>query len=155
MPSIKNLIISLSIISLVGFGLFGCQPGVRKRPVGYLRVGKYLEIPMGVTYRPDLLLVLRRDIDGISAMSTACTYDLSPLTLKSKKGENGADEQRFFSSYTDSVYSIDGDVINGPAKAALPYYQLVLREGTYDGARDTVFVKIGHEVDRSWRLSDD
>ncbi len=120
-----------------------CQPG-RKRAYGYLRLGELAEQTAAERYMPEKNLMLRRDGAGFFVMSTLCTYDLSPLVR--------LPDGSFASEYSKSRYDGEGRVSSGPAKANLPYYELVLAPGVYGGVPDTLYVKIGEEVPREWRL---
>lgn len=126
----------------------GCESGVERRPFGYLRLGSIGAFQEPMKYLPNDAIVLRRDSGGFSAMSTLCTFDLSPLRLE--RGPGG--EIYLQSTVTKSRYAIDGKVIDGPAKAPLPYFFLELAVDDVGRAPDTLYVKIGKEVEPSWRL---
>lgn len=81
-------------------------------------------------------------------MSTMCTYDLTYLKRKQVDGQT-----LYVSEYTDSKYDLQGNVVSGPAIAALPYYQLKLDAGEYGGPKDTLYVYIGKTVPPEWRLN--
>jgi Rieske Fe-S protein len=100
------------------------------------------------TFFSDLKILLRRDSAGFYAMSTACTYDLSPLIFSERDGK-----LLWRSQYTESAYNPDGSVAHGPTKYPLPYYKLQVASGTIGGPPDTIFVEVGVERPSSWRLS--
>lgn len=128
-------------------GLSGCEPAVRERPYGDLRVGKMKDLLGPRTLVRDAGLLIRRDEGGWSAMSTLCTHDLSVLQLK----DNGQGPI-LTSMYTASTYGLDGTVLTGPAVKPLQYYELFIDQGLANGPRDTLYAKIGVEKDRNWRL---
>lgn len=132
----------------VCISLNSCDTSVRKRPDGFLKIGKVSDFLDAEVYLPDKRLMVRHDQRGISVMSTECTHDLSPL----KKIEAG-DSYIFASQYSDSKYDNLGRVISGPAKAPLPYYRVELASNSYESqVRDTLYVHIGKEVSIDWRL---
>ena len=126
----------------------GCNSKGRTRPIGFIRLGSAAELAQSEErYFPEARVLLRHDKGGFSAMSTVCTYDLSPLTHIQGQGDRA-----WISSYTSSSYDDHGHVTNGPAKASLPYYYLRLAPGIYGGAADTLYVEIGVERSEDWRL---
>lgn len=136
----------VQIFSVI-FLLAGCERGVMRRPPGYLRLGPISELDRTAYWIESERLLLRKDADGFYVMSTECTYDLSPLKLvKDAEGE------RFVSDYTPSKYDVSGKVLSGPAKAPLPYYELVAAPLDYGGQINTFYVRIGTEKPSSWRL---
>lgn len=138
------LITTLSLVALVG-----CEQSVRKRPFGYLKIGSVKEYLKSETYLPEMRLLVRYDeATGLSVMSTMCTHDLSPLTLT----RNSTGEEIFTSQYSESQYRKDGSVLNGPAVSPLPFFKIELKEGSYGGPADTLYVAVGSEVPASWRL---
>lgn len=100
------------------------------------------------TFFSDRKILLRRDAAGFSAMSTVCTYDLSPLIFLERDGKI-----LWRSQFTESAYNPDGSVAHGPTKYALPFYKLEMAAGTIGGPADTLFVEVGVERSESWRLS--
>lgn len=125
----------------------GCEPAVRERPYGDLRLGKITDFLAPETYLKAQRLLLRRDGAGWFIMSTMCTHDLSPLELRENNGQ-----RIFYSDYTTSSYDIDGAVLSGPAVEALPYFELYIDQGTYDGMKDTLYARIGEKRSKDWRL---
>ncbi len=121
--------------------------GNRKRPVGYLKLGKAADFRDSQQYLPEAWLVLMHDENGFYAMSSLCTYDLTPLSQASS--ESGIIWE---SKYSTSRYDQQGKVISGPAKHALPYYRLRFDSGVYNGPKDTLYALIGDEVEPGWRL---
>lgn len=136
------LIFTLGLISLFS----GCERHQR-RPYVYLRVGKIHDFKQQETYLPDLRLVIFKDEKGFSAMSTDCTYDLTPL----KRIEEGG-VVLYSSTYTTSQYTRDGEVKQGPTKFPLPRYKLEYASTLYGGVFDSLYVFIGDEVSKDWRL---
>ena len=94
------------------------------------------------TYLPNYGIMIRYDAGGFSAMSTYCTHDISPL----KRTNDG-----WNSSYSTSQYSPDGQVKQGPAKGALPYYELRIDQGVAGGPVDTIYIEVGRERPATWR----
>lgn len=126
----------------------GCDRGGKKRPIGFIRLGPAAELAeQGETFISEARILVRYDQGGFSAMSTACTYDLSALT---KVGYEGS--KRWVSSYSTSSYDEAGKVLKGPARVNLPFYRLQLAAGRYGGPADTLFVEVGAETDPEWRL---
>lgn len=128
--------------------LVSCQPQVRKRPFGYVRLGPAKNYLATETYEKDYNLLIRRDKQGLYAMSTKCTHDLSNLLLNRAGGRIV-----FSSSYSPSTYDQNGKVLTGPAKFDLPYFRLKIEAGKYGGPRNTLYAVIGDEVGPSWRMS--
>jgi len=143
--------LSKTLLTIAGIALClihsGCQSSVRKRPPGWLKLGKASEYTQAETYLPEKRLLLRKDERGFSVMSTECTHDLSGLVPK--KTDHGV---VFFSEYSDSQYAEDGKVLHGPAVADLPYFELRLDESVYGGPKDSLYVQIDKEVPKEWRL---
>ncbi|MBX7143731.1 MAG: Rieske 2Fe-2S domain-containing protein [Oligoflexia bacterium] len=127
--------------------LMSCEPSVRERPYGDLRLGKITEFLAPETYLKAQRLLLRRDERGWYVMSTMCSHDLSALELKEVDGK-----RVFYSQFTSSSYDLDGNVLSGPAVEALPYYELYIDQGTYDGMRDTLYARVGEKRSKDWRL---
>lgn len=145
--NLRGRIVTALVGACVIFLLSGCDPEVRKRPYGILRVGQFASFPLGEHVLPEQRIVLRRDERGFSAMSTLCTRDLVPLVL------SGSPEGKVWRSrWSSSVYSWDGAVLQGPAIAPLPYYALEIAPGKPGGPPDTLYVHIGDERPSSWRL---
>jgi len=145
-PNYRKLSNLLSIILLTIF-LNSCFDQVRKRPVGWMRLGPVKDFLADETYLSEKRLMIRRDQGGFSAMSTMCTYDLSAL----RRVVTG-DTYIWVSSFSDSKFSATGEVLEGPARAPLPYYYLRIDALVHGGPIDTLYVQIGIERDKSWRL---
>ena len=126
-----------------------CKPEVRRRPFGYMHIGRIGDFTGPESFVEKDRLFVIRDSKGIAVMSTLCTYDLSPLELKT----NDSGQKIWVSRYSDSQYSLDGKVLHGPAKANLPYYYVQIDRNSYDGPRDGIYVQLGKEVEPEWRLS--
>ncbi len=138
----------ISHLAMFMLSLSACDTAGRKRSIGYVRLGPAAEIAQRPeTFFSEARVLLRYDDEGFSAMSTACTYDLSALT---RLGEGSS--QRWVSSYSSSAYDDQGRVLVGPTKSNLPFYKLRIAAGTYGGVPDTLFVEIGTEVEAAWRL---
>ena len=152
MAAINPLIKRACLFALVAACIFiaACETGVQKRPIGWHRLGKAQDLLAAETFVDSQLLLLRHDERGFSVMSTACTYDLSPLVLRD--GPNG---RVFVSRYSESQYAESGKLLHGPAKVDLPYYQITLDAGVAGGPKDTLYVQVGVEKPRDWRLQID
>jgi len=123
----------------------GCRP---KRPYGIERLGPVAEFLKPETYLERNQLLVRYDRGGLSAMSTLCTKDLSPLVM-----ERVGSKCELVSPLNGSRYDCIGRVLNGPAKHNLPYYELLLAPGEYEQrVADTLYVWIGKEKPPTWRL---
>lgn len=120
----------------------------KKRPPGYLSLGKVTVIAAVSGFLPDMQVYIHRDERGLSVMSTLCSYDLSPLRLVEEGGG-----KMFVSDYTTSRYDLTGHVLQGPADRDLSFYSARIDAGEYDGAKDTLYVDFSKEVTRDWRLS--
>ncbi len=142
-------IIQLCCGLLVSFMLISCFGGPKRRPAGFLNLGPVEELARSEqTFFSDFKILLRRDEGGLYAMSTACTYDLSPLLFSERDGK-----LLWRSQLSASTYAPDGSVVHGPATAPLPYYKLEIAPGTIGGTADTLFVEVGIERPASWRLA--
>ena len=141
----NSLVRIFLLITLLFFS--SCDFTSRKRAVGYFRLGLAQFLKAQETYFPASKILLRHDQNGFSAMSTECTYDLSPLI---KKQENG--QEVWVSSETESTYDGRGNVLHGPSKSRLPFYKLKLDSAVYGGPADTLYVHVGNEVDPNFRL---
>lgn len=122
-------------------------PESRERPFGVVRLGFLDEFLVPERLLEDFDLLIRYDQQGLSAMSTLCTYDSSQLVM-SREGQAA----EFYSTYTSSRYAYDGQVISGPARSALPYYELFIDQGRPRGPQDTLYARIGIHVSKDWRL---
>lgn len=120
----------------------------RKRPYGYIRIGPARDHLAAQEFLNSDRLILSRDAGGWKAMSTLSTDDLSPLRILDEPSG-----PVLVSDFTESKYDLDGNVMHGPATVPLPFYRLELDPSVYEStARDTLFVAIGEEVPRGWRL---
>lgn len=140
-------IIRLSALLILCGLLFACEPSVRDRPFGDIRLGMAKELLAPSSFLDKAVVLLRRDERGWYAMSTMCTKDASILVRR-----DGPGGVVLASQYTSSTYDLEGKVLSGPAVKNLPYYELTLDQGTYGGPRDTLYVHIGVEKDAGWRL---
>lgn len=113
-----------------------------------LRLGPVDELArQSETHLTDQKILLRFDGKGFSAMSTACTYDLSALSRV-----EAPDGRRWVSSYSESVYANDGSLLHGPARASLPFYEIRSARDFYYAPSEILYVKVGEEVPSAWRL---
>jgi hypothetical protein len=126
----------------------GCRDRGQTRPPGMLRLGPVDELArQPETHLTEQKILLRFDGKGFSAMSTACTYDLSAL-FRIETPE----APRWGSSYSESSYANDGSVLHGPAKASLPFFELRSAKDFYYAPSEILYVKVGEEVPSTWRL---
>lgn len=138
---VASVVLALSV-------LCGCDVGTKHRPPGLFKLGRASELQKApLTVFSEIKIAVRHDAGGFSAMSTACTYDLSPL-VRVGAGES----EHWRSMYTTSEYALDGTVRRGPARSNLPYYEVRLAAGEYGGTPDTLFVVVGVERPPEWRL---
>ncbi len=145
---VLNTLLRSSIITAVLCFGGGCDIGTKHRPPGLFTLGSVAALQKSpLTVFPELKIAVRYDVGGFSAMSTACTSDLSPL-VRSGTG----DKEYWRSMYTTSEYELDGTVRKGPARSNLPYYEVRVAAGQYGGTPDTLFVMVGVERPREWRL---
>ena len=127
--------------------ILACNSSGMKRPYGFMRLGTLEELSSSETYLPDQRLMVRRDANGFSVMSTTCTFDLTPLTRSEQ-----VDSITWRSSYTESEYAYNGEVKRGPTKHALPYYNIKIDAAVYGGVKDTLYAEVGTERDETWRF---
>ena len=127
--------------------MLGAGSCEKKRPPGYLSLGKVSAIAVVSGFLPDMQVYIHRDERGVSIMSTLCAYDLSPLRLIEEGGN-----KVFVSDYTTSRYDVSGHVIQGPADKDLSFYTGRVDAGEYGGEQDTLYVDFSKEVNREWRL---
>lgn len=135
------------ILCGVSFNAQACKPKVRKRPLGFLRLGNIENFLQAETILAREWLIIRRDQSGLSAMSSLCTRDLQALE-QIVQDQNTA----YHCNLCQSRYNFDGQILNGPTIAALPYYSLHVDAEQIQGPKDTLYVRIGVEVASSWRL---
>lgn len=140
----KHVVSAMIVVLLLN----ACRSSVQHRPWGYLRLGPVQGFLKPETFIPQDRLLIRYDSKGFSAMSTSCTYDLTALVQR-QEGEKTI----WVSEETTSKYSSEGKVLSGPAKADLPYYELIIDTGDTEGVKDTLYVKIGAEKSPDWRLA--
>jgi hypothetical protein len=140
----KLRIIQLGLLFISCLCALGCEA---KRPPGFLSIGKVSEVATQTRFLREMNFYLTRDQRGLSIMSTLCRYDRLPLRLINENGK-----EIFVSDYNPSRYDISGHVIAGPAKHDLFFYSLSIDSGVYGGPKDTLYVQIGEEVGRDWRL---
>lgn len=144
-----SAILFILIVTLVSGLIVGCNsPHNQKRPPTYLTLGFVEDLKRPETYLADKRLLLRLDEGGFWVMSTQCPYDSSPLRPKEENGKIV-----LASDLSTSTYALDGEVLSGPARYALPFYELEIAEHIVGGPKDTLYVKLGAEVDGTWRLT--
>lgn len=143
---------------IVIFFAISCERGPQRRPAGFLRLGNLAELLERAELRDpalrdsgiffsDLGILLRRDEGGLYAMSTHCTFNRTALSIQEVEGK-----KVLSSRYSASSYDIFGNVLTGPTRHPLPYYVLQLEPWTAGGPPDTLFVLVGRERPREWRL---
>ena len=142
--SFNHLLLLLTLSLLI----VGCKPSHRDRPYGYLKLGPIKNYLAPETFLSEDRFLIRHDENGFSAMSTLCTYDLSPL----HESKSASGKSIWVSKFNPSSYSHEGKVIAGPTIKDLPYYELKLDSATYGGGADTLYVLIGEEKPATWRL---
>lgn len=135
--------ISLALVIV----LLGSCSGPQKRPFGYVRLGPVTDFLTGEKYLADRGFLVRRDEKGFSVMSLQCTYDLAKLYPK-----DTPQGRIWQSDFSGSKYNDRGEVVSGPTKWPLPYYELVLESGSVGSKRDTLFARVGYEKPPDWRL---
>ena len=144
-----NRCLKFLVLLTACINIFACDSGGLKRPVGYFRVGLISDLRKPETYVPEEKLLVRHDEKGFSVMSTADTYDLTPLAhRKTAQGDV------WQSNVTTSTYDHNGKVLKGPAKVDLPYYELQYASTTYAGPVDSLYAQVGVEKPPDWRLAD-
>jgi hypothetical protein len=130
-------------VMLIAVGLVACQPSERKRPIGLMRLGHvedFLSEP--VTQLPKFWLKIFRDERGLYAMSTLCSRELEPLLFYP--------DESMKCPRCETKFDPFGHASEGPAHE-LPYYKLGVGTGDSD-TNDTLYVNIGEEVSKDWRL---
>lgn len=145
--AVRTLALFLAI-GVVVSGLVGCGDRPMRRPVVTLGLGDFSQFTAPFTYRPDTQIMVFRDENGLSFMSTNCTYDLALL----KFAKTASGEMEFSSPHSASRYSLTGEVLAGPAKFRLPFYRARYAEEKLGGPKTSIYVEIPTEVDGSWRL---
>jgi hypothetical protein len=135
------------ILLLITIFLPSCETR-RKRPYGFVSLGKIEELRRPNSFFSDKGLLLRHDQNGFSVMSLLCTHDLSPLELK-----QNAESSILASKLTSSTYALDGKVLSGPSNQDLPYFELVVAQSAPGKPVDSLFARIGYEKSKEWRLN--
>ncbi len=139
------------LITILSSAIFivGCKNQIKKRPLGFAKLGvisAYRDVPVREIY--EYAVLVRQDERGLYAMSTLCSHDLR--RLKVKKNESGP---ILFCDVCNSEFDGSGKVLKEPAISPLPYFNLFLGEGLAGGPKDTLYARIGVEVNETWRLS--
>jgi len=135
------------MLGMLALVLVACD-SPRQRPFGTLKLGALTSLTEAEQFFPEIGILLRRDKDGFSAMSTHCTFDLIPLRLEGE-GAN----KTWVSPSSASRYAYDGTVLSGPARSPLPYFSLFLTPWVAGDEPDTLFVKVGIPVLKDWRFA--
>lgn len=143
---LTKILCRTALLMSIAVVLVACNEEVRERPYGYLRLGHVKDFPEGETFLADKRFLIRHDSRGLSAMSTLCTHDLSPLLLQG--------DGSFITEFNPSRYAHDGRVLRGPAKKSLPFYRLVIDRDDIDKPREYLFIEVGKDVSADWRLDD-
>ena len=138
----RLLLLALVLLPLTVLST-SCESGDRKRPYGWVRVGKVADLSSEETAVPARSLFVRRDAGGFAAMSSLCTHDLVAVN---KEGS------ALICRECGSRFAVGGAVETGPAKHPLPYFALRFDQGEIDGPVDTLYAEIGREVSPAWRL---
>jgi hypothetical protein len=134
----------LAALLVAGGACGGCR---RERPYGLQRLGRVADLQAPETYFQDKNILLLHDADGFAAISTMCTYDLTPLVRQ--ETNTGC---IWASAYSESKYECRGKVLSGPTRYDLPYYEVLLEPGEYGGAPDSLYVWIAKNKPPAWRL---
>jgi Rieske Fe-S protein len=98
----------------VGAGAAGCANPGGSQPSGPIALGNVKDLPPG-SFRVMGEVVLARDSGGVYAMSAVCTHAGCPTRV------SGAG---LFCPCHGSVFDQDGNVTRGPARQALPHFQV-------------------------------
>jgi nitrite reductase/ring-hydroxylating ferredoxin subunit len=139
---VRTLFLAMFLITTLG-----CEPEQRDRPYGYLRLLPVAQVTSSEIFLEDKWLMLGRDDQGISAMSTVCSKDLNSLQMQTVEGK-----RHWHCALCGSKFALTGEVIQGPAHAPLPYYLLLVDRAEVEGPVDTLYVRIGQRVAKEWRL---
>jgi Rieske Fe-S protein len=137
--------LSIFLFSISALLLLGCE---QKRPPGFLYLGKITEIAEKSGFLEDKQIYIHRDNNGVVAMSTLCSYDLSKLKLV-QQGKY----KILATEFNESQYDLWGRVLRGPTTKDLPFYSVRIDSGEYGSAKDSLYAEIGKEVPREWRLA--
>jgi nitrite reductase/ring-hydroxylating ferredoxin subunit len=138
------------VVATAGICVTACHDSPRKRPFGYIRLGKVSELLNEATLIPQQGMLVRHDERGFFAMSVMCTHDLRVLEKREIDGR-----LIFVCPHDHSIFDLNGILLKGPAKLHLPYYKLELDAGKYEGPKDTLYCRVGDEVASDWRLAID
>jgi nitrite reductase/ring-hydroxylating ferredoxin subunit len=97
-----------------GAGAAGCGRAGGGQPTGPIAAGKVQDLPVG-TFRVMGDVVVARDSGGLYAMSAVCTHAGCPT-----RESNG----QLFCPCHGSLFDRNGNVTRGPARQALPHFQV-------------------------------
>jgi nitrite reductase/ring-hydroxylating ferredoxin subunit len=111
----------LRLACVVSAGVAACGNPAVTQPTGPIAAGNVKDVPAG-TFRVMGEVVLARDGGGLYALSAVCTHAGCPTVA------NGGG---LFCPCHGSRFDQDGNVTRGPARQALPHFQVDLAS---DGA---------------------
>ena len=106
-----------SFAGLTGASARYLFPDVLYEPPKAYKIGRMEDYPEGVDFLPDKRLFLVREKNVIKAVSAVCTH--IGCTVRWVPERN-----RWECPCHGSVFSEDGQVIAGPARRALPWYEV-------------------------------
>lgn len=122
---------------LVVLLLGACKSRSYSRPPGLLNLGEVKTLLFEKQHIADKAILLYRDDQGWSALSTRSTYSGCDLTYQ---------DQILLDSCSDSRFAHDGRVLRGPASRPLPWFGLMYKD-------NRLFVDTGEKVDASYRFT--
>ena len=115
----------------------GCKSRSYNRPPVHINLGEVKTLLFEKQHVADRSVLLYRDDEGWSALSTRSTYSGCDLTYQ---------DQTLLDSCSGSQFSHNGSVLRGPANRPLPWYGLFYQE-------NRLFVDTGKVVDKSYRFT--
>jgi Rieske Fe-S protein len=104
----------LRLACAVSAGAAACANPSVSEPTGPIAAGNVKDLPSG-SFRVMGEVALGRDAGGVYAMSAVCTHAGCPTVV------NGAG---LYCPCHGSIFDHDGNVTRGPARRALPHYQV-------------------------------
>jgi nitrite reductase/ring-hydroxylating ferredoxin subunit len=99
--------------------LFGCKRGYT-RAASELNLGEVKDLLYNQQLVRDRDILVNRDPQGWSAMSTQCSYEGCALSYQ---------EERFLCTCCGSVFDHGGTVLKGPAESPLPFFEVKYLDG--------------------------
>ena len=115
--------------------LFGCKSGYT-RAAAELNLGEVKDLLYNQQMVRDRDILVNRDQQGWSAMSTQCTKEGCALSYQ---------EERLLCTCCGSIYDHFGSVLKGPAEIPLPYFEIKYSDGN-------LFADSGKVVSSSYRF---